>query len=266
MAETLTFALIPDAGTRVRFDALEVAVVEMRGLIQHVDRLVFRSEGIAGSRPWYVSRLASSNPTIALEAGACDSLRSHRTDQAIYDGIRGIVETDADAPPPFFSEPELERLVTIRRRVLAKGIQQIDIATESREGPVPIAPVIEERVNRILRRSIEALGSLDGELDAVNTRKRPFFTMWEVMSAQAVRVEFDPERLDEIKALLHKRVRVSGLIRYFSDGRPRSVSRLERIKDISRLPGHSDRDYWRSVPELAARHDTVQQLHEGFGG
>lgn len=264
VAETLSFSLVPDFGKRVRFDALEAAIQEIRSLLRDVDRSIFRAEGVSRRRHWYVRRLTSSNPTIVLEADEMSSPLDHKTDEAVFDGLRGIVEGDSDAPPPFFSEQELRGLIAIRRRVLAKDLQRIDVGRENRPATVQIQDSIEDQVNRILRGTVEALGSLDGELDAINTRRQPYFTMWELMSAQAVRVSFEPERIDEVKSLLHRTVRVSGLVSYFSNGRPRSVARMERIKDLSGPP-RPDRDYWGSIPKLAQGQNTIEALHRGFG-
>ena len=264
MAETLTFALVPSPGKRVRFDALEAAIHEMRGLLRDVDRSVFRSEGVVRQRQWYVRRLSSSNPTVVLEADEETAPLEHRTNQTVFDGIQGIVQGDSTAPPPFFSDQELQGLLDIRRRVLAKGLDRIDVGTDDRADTVPIAPSIEERVNRILRGTVVALGSLDGELDAINTRKQPYFTMWETMSSQAVRVSFGSDKIDEVKGLLHRSVRVSGLVSYFSNGRPRSISRMEMIKPLATSSG-TDRDYWGSVPRLRTLEDTAELLRRGFG-
>jgi hypothetical protein len=264
MAETLTFALVPDLGKRVRFDALEAAIEELRRLIRDVDMAVFRSEGVARRRQWFVHRLSSSNPTITLEADQGTSPLERRTDETLFDGVRGIVEGETDAPPPFFSEQELQGLISIRRRVLTKGLQRIDLGTGTRTGTIAIASTIEERVNRILRGTIEVLGSLDGELDAINTRTNPYFTMWELMSSQPIRCNFAADRIEEVKAVLHRRVRVSGLVRYFSDGRPRAISHVEMIKDLT-SPKTLGKDYWGCLPNLASSGDTVELLHRGFG-
>jgi len=183
----------------------------------------------------------------------------------VFDGVQGIVEGATNAPPPFFSEQELQGLIAIRRRVLTKGLQRIELGAADREGTVAITPGIEERVNRILRGTIEALGSLDGDLDAINTRKSPYFTMWERMSGQAVRCGFPPDRIEEVKSYLHRPVRVSGLVSYFSNGRPRAISHVEMLRDLTRHRLVSDRDYWGALPDLAKSGDTVDLLTRGFG-
>lgn len=265
MVETLSFSLVPDYGKRVRFDALEAAIQEIRGLLRTVDRSVFRAEGVSRRRLWYVRRLSSSNPTVVLEADEISSPLERKTDTTIFDGLRGIVDGESDSPPPFFSEQELQGLIKIRRRVLSKGLQRIEVGQEDRSSTVPIQASIEEHVQRILRGTVEALGTLDGELDAINTRRQPYFTMWELMSGQAVRVNFTTEQIEEVKSLLHQTVRVSGLVNYFSNGRPRSITRIERIKELSSAP-RPDRDYWGSIPNLAQGQDTIEAIRHGFGG
>lgn len=268
MAETLSFSLVPDPGKRVRFDALEAAIQEVRGLLRDVDRSIFRAEGVTRQRPWYVRRLASNNSTsstVVLEADDVSSALDRKTGETLLAGLAEVVEGSSDAPPPFFSDAELQGLIAIRRRVLAKDLQRIEVGQESQPAKVQIRPSIEDQVNRILRGSVEALGSLDGELDAINTRRQPYFTMWEVMSGQPVRVTFDADQLDEVKRLLHLPVRVSGLVSYFANGRPRAILRMERIKGLSG-PLEPGRQYWGSLPNLSRGEDTSAALRRGFGG
>ena len=271
MAESLVFALVPDIGKLVRFDALEAGVTEMRKLVRDVDIAVFRAEGIKRTRrQWLVRRIDTAEQTaaqrIALVTADGTSALDRRTDEILVEGVREIASGDVDAPPAFFSEAELESLIALRRRVLNKGLSRIELGTTPNPASVQIVPSIEDRVNRILRGTVDALGSLDGELDALNLRHQPYFTIWEAMTGQAVRCSFELDRLYEVRELLHKRVRVSGLVRYFANGRPRSISRVERIKGMEPVAPAGERiDYWGSVPELAKGVDTVAYLKERFG-
>lgn len=266
MAETLVFSLVPEAGKRVRFDALEAAIVQMRRMIRDLDVAVFRAEGVKRRRPWYVERLSSSNPTVALVTEEGSSPLGRRTDLTLLEGIREVAKGESDSPPAFFSEQELESLVALRRRVLTKDLHHIEIGGGANSDKVDVFPSIEDHVNRILRGSVEALGSLDGEMDAINVRYQPHFTIWESMTRLPVRCSFEMERIEEVKALLHKRVRVSGLVRYFPNGRPRSISRVELIKHLGPSPRPAGcPDYWASVPALAHAVDSVEYLAKRFG-
>jgi hypothetical protein len=264
MTETLVFSLVPEVGQRVRLDALESAIVEMRRLIRDIDTAVFRAEGVKRARRWYIERLSSSNPTIVLTPDGSTSPLQARTDEALFNGVQEIVSGESTSPPQFFSERELENLVDLRRKVLAKGLTRLELGT-AEGNRIDIYPSIEDQVNRILRRTVEALGSLDGELDAVNTRKRPYFTIWEHITGHAVRCHFELDRLDEVKPLLRHRVRVSGIVRYFANGRPASIPRVEKLRDLGPgdLQGH--RDFWASVPGLAKIPDTAAKLRDAYG-
>ena len=70
---------------------------------------------------------------------------------------------------------------------------------------------------------------------------------------------------DEVKRLLHLPVRVSGLVSYFANGRPRAILRMERIKGLSG-PLEPGRQYWGSLPNLSRGEDTSAALRRGFGG
>jgi hypothetical protein len=263
LVESLVFSLVPEEGKRVRLDTLEAAIVEMRRLVTSVDRAVFRAEGVRRSRRWYVERLSSSSPTIAIAADESTSPLERKTDAVFVDGLRELASGSLDSPPPFFSESELNDLVDLKHRVIDKGLRYVSVSTDTsqdstRQTPVHISSNIEPNVERILRKSIEALGALDGELDAINTRAMPYFTLWEHLSGQPVLCTFDLEQLVEVKALLHRAARVSGVVRYFANGRPRSIARVEMLRAIESNGPRSRKDFWATIPSLAHGADSIE--------
>lgn len=177
------------------------------------------------------------------------------TADAVVDGIRFITEADREGPPEYFSEQELEDLLRIQK-TFRRGVNRLDLSSEKRP-KASITPETTEKVKQILGRQVKSLGSLEGVMEAIDVHLQPRFTIWERLSGQAVRCYFDPAETERVKGLLRERVRVTGLISYFPDGRPRSVSQLETVEAIRPAVGRS---YWATVRGFTGPVNSVEYL------
>ncbi len=252
MRDLLTVAIVPQ-GERVSLAAFERAVHDIRRLVQHVDRAVTRRIS-RRPRAWYVERISSSNPTLVLEPEALD-VEIMPTSHAIVDGVWSIAQAGSAGPPDYFSEQELEDLLRIHE-AFRRGISALDLKSEG-WGESSITPATAERVRSILGQEITSLGSLEGTMEAIDVHRRPRFTIWERLSGHAVRCYFDAAQTEHVKALLRERVRVSGLVSYFPDGRPRSITHVENLEAVRPQPGRS---YWATVSSLTGETDSVDYL------
>lgn len=252
MRDLLTVAIVPE-GERVSLAALEQAVQDIRRLVQHVDRAVTRDHS-PRRRTWYVERLSSSSPTMLLEPEVIAAVVGPTSD-IVVDGVRFITEPGREGPPEYFSEQELEDLLRIQK-TFRRGVSRLDLSSEERQ-TASITPATTESVKQILGQEVKALGSLEGVMEAIDVHVRPRFTIWERLSGQAVRCYFDPAETERVKGLLRARVRVSGLISYFPDGRPRSVAHLDTVEAIRPKAGRS---YWATVRGLVGQTNSVEYL------
>ena len=80
---------------------------------------------------------------------------------------------------------------------------------------------------------LEALGSIEGLLEDIDLRGAPTLTIREIISGQPVRCSFPEDYEQRVRDLLRKRVRVSGLIHYFADGRPKRITDFDGIEDMT---------------------------------
>lgn len=258
MPDPLKFSLVP-LDDRVTFDSLRCTIDSVRKLIFDVDSVVMRRSPRARARRWYIAGFHSSNPTIELEP-AEDGMA---TVDAVVRGIQRITESELTAPPPFFSMRELEDLQDMRRLFRDHGLARLEIGSGNGLS-TKITSQIDEQVERIMTGGYAALGSLEGQLEAINVRHTPQITIWESISGSPIRCSFSREQLDQVKNLLTHRVHVSGMIQYFTDGRPKSITRTPTI--VAATPDEDlPKAGYGSVPELTDGRDSTELL-DGLRG
>lgn len=263
--EDLTFSIRPDDG-ELTFDALYRTVEDIRKLIHDVDATVSQNR-TRRARRWYITGFHSSDPTITLRPASDGTDSGIRAVSAVVDGIKWIGQPDQTVPPPYFAERELEDLKNMRR-LRSSGVSRVDFLNGTEASVVPSR--VEEQVDRILRSGDEEYGSIEGLLDAVNLHRVPMMTVWDSITGLAVRCSFPRDFDKTVRELLTKRVRVSGLVHYFADGRPKSVSDFRGVEDLT--PAASLRSaYFGAIPHLtdglgSERHlSIVRDDEEAYG-
>jgi hypothetical protein len=258
----LSISLVSDEGG-ITFAALEQAVADLRRLVRNVDRAVLHQYTTVRTRKWYVERLHSNAPTIVLRAEALPTTptRDFRdTPAVLVAGLQRLEGESQQGPPELFSERELENLLRFRS-LFRKGVDRVEVSAGAIATTGIISRHTEAAVERILLGASEAWGSLEGELEAIDVHRAPRFTMWERLSGQAVRCYFGSEQVDVVKDLLGRRVRVSGLISYFSNGTPRAMRQLAHIEGVSPT---QPLELWGSVSDLTNGMDSVDYLRAAW--
>jgi hypothetical protein len=257
MADSLTFEIHPDAES-LWLETLLKAIADVRRLVKDVDLAVTRSRK---GRPWIVTRLQSSTPTITLRP----AVNGTEVVDTIAEGLGVLAgEQEPRGAPRYFSEDALDDLREMRKLFTGRyRARRVVFSTDEQREVAVIKEDISEKVDRVLRGSYTMLGSLEGTLEALNMRpKPPAFTIWERVTGRPVRCSFNKEQwLDRILALLRRQSRalVTGDVRYFRNGMPRSISEIRDIRDMtpdSSLP----RGEFGSVPELTSGKDAVEYL------
>ena len=127
------------------------------------------------------------------------------TVDALVRGIQRITESELTAPPPFFSMRELEDLQNMRRLFGDHGLARLEIGSGNGLS-TKITSQIDEQVKRITTGGYAALGSLEGQLEAINVRRTPQITIWESISGSDLPPPFvplpklEPERARAVQA------------------------------------------------------------------
>ena len=255
MPESLTFQIHPE-GEATSLDLFVRVLEDVRKLVIEVDYAVNRQR--SGKR-WAVTGLHSSAPAITIApaiAGLDEPVR------AIIAGIAEIAQ-GTDCPPQYFNEEVLRRLKKMRRHFEGPDrARRISVFADG-DKRATIAGDIDRKVGKILESCYWSYGSLEGYLEAANFHGKPNFIIWERVSRTPVRcfLPNDQAEKDLVKSLLEKRVLVSGKIRYFSNGYPRSISEIRDIVDNTPDPT-LPKAYFGCIPDAEAAKDPAKFLRK----
>lgn len=231
MIHSLTFIIRPAETEEVSLDLFQKTIEDIRRLVKDIDYAVTRERG---KRRWVIEALHSSSPAITIRP----LLENEELIETIVQGISDVSEGTAD-PPKHFNEPSLEDLKRMRRLFHGKDrVKNVELKHEGMKTAI-IREDIEEKVGKILAGGYSALGSIEGILEAVNLHGgRPTFTIWDNVSGAPVRCFFPKTTpwVKQVEELLEKIVIVRGVVNYFKNGLPRSISNIRDISDETKNP------------------------------
>jgi len=253
MADSLTFAIQPDAES-VSLSLFAKSVEDIRRLVRDVDYAVTRQRK---GRRWIISQLRSSYPTMTIKP----MLDGTDTVDAIATGLRIVTAGVSVEPPPHFSADALDDLLGMRRLFSGRDRARRVVCSSDETEIATIDRGIAEKVERILRGTYTVLGSLEGTLDAINVHGAGTFTIWDRLSGHPVRCTFPKESawVQTVKDLLQTRVLVVGEVSYFSNGAPRSITRIREIRDMTPDPS-LPRARFGSIPDLTGGKEPGEYL------
>ena len=224
MPEHLTF-IIQSADEFSSLDLLFRALEDIKRLLRDIDYAIYRRNM---SQQWIVQSIRSSAPTITLAPNRED----RQAVSVIGEGLR-MVTQGMDDPPQHFTEPVFEDLKRMNRLFRGRGRAEFMSVLVDDEKAATIGDDIAKLADRILSLGYHNLGSLEGSLEAINVHKSPTATIWDRVSGAPVRCMFPHDDIDKVKGLLERPVSVTGDIRYFSNGTPRSISNVISIEDAT---------------------------------
>ena len=98
-------------------------------------------------------------------------------------------------------------------------------------------------------------------LEAINLPGSPSVTVWDRVSGSPVKCSFPKTAawIERTKALLERRVLVSGQVNYFRNGMPRSVTQIRDIEDRTPTPTDLKAEYG-CIPDLTGERETVDYI------
>jgi hypothetical protein len=254
----LTFSIYPE-NQDASLDLFLRSMRSIQRFIQDVDYAVTRERT---QRRWIIAGLHSSAPTVALRP----LLGDLETIDVIGKGLRHIASGNDD-PPEFFTEDALNDLKRMRPLFTGRDrAKHIMVSVDHTETAI-IQDDISEKAQRILVGGYHNLGSLEGDLDIINVHRTATFTIWDRASRAPVHCYFpkSDEWIDKIKSVLQKRVVVRGVIRYFANGVPRTITDIVSVEDAT--PNHNlPPGDFGSIPDAEAARDPVAflRVRRGF--
>ncbi len=245
MPDRLTFVINP-IDEFSSFDLLIKSLEDIKRLLRDVDHSMY---GRKPGNEWIVRSIRSSAPTITLTPKREDT----QAVLVIGEGLR-LVTAGTDQPPPHFTEPVFEDLKRMKRLFNGPSKAHSLSVLIDEEQTAIITEDIAQQAERILASGYRNLGSLQGRLEAISAHNSLTATIWDRVSGAPVRWSFPRDELERVKALFEKRVLISGEIRYFSNGAPRSIVDVVYVEDLTNVH-HSARAGFGSIPD-----QSVQEL------
>ncbi|MCH8109095.1 MAG: hypothetical protein IIB15_03105 [Chloroflexi bacterium] len=258
MAESLTFVIQPET-QEASIDLFFKSLESIRKLLHDVDYAIHRERT---GRRWIISRLGSSAPSLTVQP----LLGDKETVDIIASGIRAVTN-GTDQPPQYFTEEALQDLIDMRRLFTGRDRASFIRVSANEEEIATIRHDISTKAGRILTAGYKNLGSLEGTLEVINLHGTPSFKIWDRVSNAPVRCFFPntPDWKGRVKENLERRVAVTGTIRYFINGIPRTVTDILELQDITPDPS-LPRAEFGSIPDEEASHNPVEFLHSIRGG
>ena len=195
---------------------------------------------------WVLHDLSRKSPAVLtvepiVREGHVDN--RHAVVDAVIGGVTSLKEKDIR--PRYFSDQALasaRELVS----VLGERVHQVEIFTNDIR--VVCTEIIATNIREILHPGREIMGSVEGDLEAMNSHRGFVFSLYEPVLASRIECELDPqspvELKEKVKTLYEKKVRVSGTLRTNRKGEVRSAkvldivelrreSKIKKVKDIS---------------------------------
>jgi hypothetical protein len=250
MSRSLVFRIQPRA-TQLGLEYLIRALEDIQRIVRDLDFAITRQ---ATGRAWVVERLESSVPTVAVRP-VSDGVTTLET---FATGLQRLSEfARPEAPPPGFNEQVLEDIKATGRLFRGRlGVREIGVAADDDPVGVMRKDTV-EKVDYLLRGGYRTLGTIEGMLERINWHNQRTFTIWDRVTGAAVNASFDPAHEEEILSLAKRRIAVTGSVRYFANGIPRSISAIEEIRPVAQRmePPFADAG---SIPDLTGGLDSVE--------
>ena len=241
MADQLTFVINP-TDEFSSFDLFVKSLEDIKQLLRDVDYAMY-GRSSRREQEWMVTSIRSSAPTITL----APQQERQQSVEVVGIGLKSITE-GTDYPPEHFTEKSLEDLKRMRRLFRGKGCARSVSVLIDDEPIASINQGIERQADRVLSSGYHNLGSLQGRLDAINVHSSPTATIWDRVSGVPVRWGFPRGETDAIKALLERLIAVTGDIRYFSNGKPRSISNVIAYSEVTQVQ-YPEKAGFGSIPD-----------------
>ena len=185
----------------------------------------------------------------------------------IHDAYQTLKATESqdEARIPKTVNDEGRRLT---RAIVNRARRTVPVTVETPgQEPIQIEPLEQLKLPSPHRKreTLTAWGSVDGELDVISVRTRPYFVIYEHASSNQIRCVFPDDWLATVKDLLGRRVVVEGNLRYRPDGSVSSLAQATAIVPV-REPQRPLVELRGSLPGISgvlSSADYVRQLRTG---
>ncbi|MDE2843465.1 MAG: hypothetical protein OXN21_08800 [Chloroflexota bacterium] len=183
----------------------------------------------------------------------------------VNDAYQSLKATDAqdDAGIPRTVDDQGKRLT---RTIINRAKRTVPVTVEAL-GQEPIyidaGPVQQGRPpsSHQVSQGLNAWGSVDGELDVISVRRRPYFVIYEHASRNRIRCLFPDDWMDKVKNLLGYRVIVEGNLHYRSNGSVSALAQPTAINAVS-SPVRSIAEFRGALPGISGELSSAEYVRQ----
>lgn len=149
--------------------------------------------------------------------------------------LAGLPRIQAGERPDTFTDEMLER---VRRMaaLVGNGTRAIYVDAPTLPKTYTITAVTAARIEAVSAQGYTSIGAIEGTLETISLHGRPSFTVYDAITARAVRCEFQPDMKKRVIAALGFKVIVHGRLRRDGVGRPTQIRGVDTLRRLGTKP------------------------------
>ena len=165
----------------------------------------------AGTLRWIIGGLSLGSPAAVTLRGIPPAEGRDFGPEVVGACIDGLNQLEIEGTvPPFFTEEALEATGKLGRIWLHPG-EQVKVQALGRT--ITVTERVSATVRELAARTYTTKGSIEGTLEMVTLHDRRYFRVYDAIYGLGVPCYFPPEKLEDVRAGLGKKVSVSGHVR-----------------------------------------------------
>jgi hypothetical protein len=245
---------IEGAPSFVAFPTYVTATSKLLQLLRELDKVI--SGHYPGTLQWYVAHLQSESHLTIDVVSRVKLTRARQVFSDYGSQVAGSLVTGLDnvqnkgISPPHLSEYGLKHMgemIDVLNRNGASGYR----ATVMDSGKtVDVSPVAADTIRQLLPIRRSSIGSVSGKLEAISIHRGGRFVVYQAVNDKAISCKFEESALDRVKALLGRRVVVSGIVHSNIKAEPIRVD-VDEIFDLDAELRPDTRELRGAYPGIA---------------
>jgi hypothetical protein len=228
----------------VSLDTYSQATHQVIGILRELDTAISRRS--SGTLNWYISRL-HNNGTLLLEVLSKQRHLKRQTSETAdvstevaTSFVTGLENIECHGTsPPYLTDAGMRKVQSMVSLIHKNGAKGFVASVPEVQQKAEVSEKASQTISELLPSKTEAIGSVEGRLEAISIHGGKKFVVYHAITKKAVNCHFEQERFMEIVLRsLGQRVMVSGAIFSNAKGEPVkvAVSDLSLLKGQVRLP------------------------------
>lgn len=235
---------IKGAPESVSLETYSQATHQVMGILRELDTAISRRS--SGTLNWYISRL-HNNGTLLLEVLSKQRQRKRQMVEAtdvstevassFVTGLENI--ENHGSSPPYLTETGMRKVKSMVSLIHKNGAKGFVASAPDAQRSVEVSEKSSKTIDELLPVKTEAVGSVEGRLEAISIHGGKKFVIYDSITKKAVNCHFDEQRImDKALQMLGNRIMVSGEVFSNAKGEPVkvAVSDFELVEGTRRLP------------------------------